>query len=121
MRILILGGAGMLGHQLWRQLHSRHEVWVTLRKPLSYYSGRGLFETNRTFSGVEVTKSDALVGAFRAARPEAVINCVGLIKQLPESKNPLLSVSINSLLPHQLSQLCKVAGSRLVHISTDCV
>jgi dTDP-4-dehydrorhamnose reductase len=121
MRILILGGAGMLGHQLWRQLHSNHEIWVTLRKPLSYYSGQGLFEPTRTLSGIDATDASALVGAFRAARPEAVINCIGIIKQLKESKNPLLSLSINSLLPHQLSQLCAVAGARLVHISTDCV
>src|SRR4051812_34305933 len=121
MRILILGGAGMLGHQLWRQLHSTHEVWVTLRKPLSHYSARGLFEADRTLSGIDVTSNDGLVNVFRGVRPEAVINCIGIIKQLKESKNPLLLVSINSLLPHQLSQICAVAGARLIHISTDCV
>jgi dTDP-4-dehydrorhamnose reductase len=121
MRILILGGAGMLGHQLWRHLHHDHEVWVTLRKPLSHYSGFALFEPGRTLSGVDVTNSDALIGAFRTVRPEVVVNCIGIIKQLKEAKNPLLSLTVNAVLPHQLAQLCAVAGARLVHISTDCV
>ena len=121
MRILILGGAGMVGHQLWRQLHKDHEVWVTLRKPLSHYSAFGLFEPCRTLAGVDVTNPDALVGAFRTARPEVVVNCIGIIKQLKEAKNPLLSLTVNAVLPHQLTQLCAVAGARLVHISTDCV
>ncbi len=37
MRILILGGDGMLGHRLLRQLAPRHETRVTLRQPLDAY------------------------------------------------------------------------------------
>lgn len=111
----------MLGHELWRQLNPSHDVWVTLRKPFSHYAATGLFNAARTLSGIDVTSDISLQTAFRTARPQAVINCVGIIKQLEEAKNPLLSLSINSLLPHRLSQLCEIAGARLVHISTDCV
>ena len=111
----------MLGHQLWRQLCQNHEVWVTLRQPLSHYAGHGLFEARRTLSGIDVCNVDSLEGVFRAARPDAVLNSIGIIKQLQEASNPLLSLSINALLPHRLAQLCAVAGARLVHISTDCV
>lgn len=121
MRILILGGAGMLGHQLWRQLHKNHEVWVTLRKPFSHYSAFALFEPGRTLLVGDVTNPGALMGVFLAARPEVVVNCIGIIKQLKEAKDPLLSLTVNSVLPHQLAQLCALAGARLVHISTDCV
>ena len=121
MRILILGGAGMLGHQLWRRLHPHHEVWVTLRQPLAKYSRFGLFESERTLTGIDVAREDALTEAFRASRPEAVINCVGLIKQLREASDPLLSVTINALLPHRINRLCAAGGARLIHISTDCV
>ena len=121
MRILILGGAGMLGHQLWRQLHLRHEVWVTLRQPLENYCGHGLFEVERTLTGVDVASDAALAQVFRQACPEAVINCVGIIKQLREAYDPLVSIAINSLLPHRLNQLCRAYDSRLIHISTDCV
>lgn len=111
----------MLGHQLWHHLHPRHDTWVTLRKPISYYAGHGLFHPGRTLSGIDVGNADALEGVFRAVRPEAVVNCIGIIKQLKEATNPLLSLSMNSLLPHRLAQLCGVASARLVHISTDCV
>lgn len=111
----------MLGHQLWRHFHKNHEVWVTLRKPLSHYAEHGLFEASRTLSGIDVCNADSLEGAFRAARPDVVVNSVGIIKQLQEASNPLLSLSINSLLPHRLAQLCAVASARLVHVSTDCV
>ncbi|KAB2673807.1 MAG: SDR family oxidoreductase [Verrucomicrobia bacterium] len=121
MRILILGGAGMLGHQLWRSLHRDHEVWVTLRKPLAHYASHGLFEADRTLSGVDVCNADSLEGAFRAARPEAVVNCIGIIKQLKEAHDPFVSLAVNSMLPHRVARLCAVAGARMVHVSTDCV
>jgi dTDP-4-dehydrorhamnose reductase len=31
MKILILGGSGMLGHRLWINLSRYHETWVTVR------------------------------------------------------------------------------------------
>ena len=121
MRILILGGAGMLGHQLWRQMHLHHEVWVTLRQPLEKYQPFGLFDSQRTLTGIDVARDEALAEAFRASRPEAVINCVGIIKQLSEAGDPLVSIAINSLLPHRVNRLCAASGARLIHISTDCV
>jgi dTDP-4-dehydrorhamnose reductase len=111
----------MLGHQLWRQLQQDHEVWVTLRKPISHYSSFGLFEPGRTLIRVDATNADSLIGTFRAARPEVVVNCIGIIKQLREATIPLLSLMVNSVLPHQLARMCSAAGARLVHISTDCV
>jgi len=121
MRILILGGAGMLGHQLWRQLHRRHEVWVTLRQPLETYASYGLFEPNRTLTGIDVAREEDLAGVFRRVRPEAVINCIGIIKQLREATDPLVSIAINALLPHRLGRHCDAGGARLLHLSTDCV
>ncbi|HNW36448.1 MAG TPA: SDR family oxidoreductase, partial [Candidatus Ozemobacteraceae bacterium] len=48
-------------------------------------------------------------------------NCVGLIKQLPTASDPLSAITINSQLPHRISMVCRTAGARLIHISTDCV
>jgi len=31
MKILILGGSGMLGHRLWLNLSKAYETWVTVR------------------------------------------------------------------------------------------
>jgi dTDP-4-dehydrorhamnose reductase len=54
-------------------------------------------------------------------RPDVVVNCVGLVKQLADANDPLQAVPINTLLPHRLAALCQASGARLVHISTDCV
>lgn len=121
MKILILGGAGMLGHQLWRSLHHEHEVWVTLRKPVGHYAAHKLFDPARAFTGVDVSNPDSLEAVFRATKPQAVVNCIGIIKQLKEAKDPMLSLSINSMLPHRVARLCDMVGARMVHVSTDCV
>ena len=49
------------------------------------------------------------------------MNCVGIIKQLKEASDPVLTITLNSLLPHRLAALCTERGARLVHMSTDCV
>lgn len=71
--------------------------------------------------GVDVEQNDSLIEVFSRIRPNVVINCVGLVKQLVVAEDPLQAIPINAILPHRLARLCKLAGARLVHISTDCV
>jgi len=121
MKILILGGGGMLGHELWRQLHSRHETWVTLRRPVAEYAPYLLFQDGRSVALADAGDFVATRNLIRKLRPAAVLNCVGIIKQLKEANNPIPSLSINSLLPHHLAAACGEVAARLVHFSTDCV
>jgi dTDP-4-dehydrorhamnose reductase len=72
-------------------------------------------------SGVDVENIDSLGGAFADIRPEIVINCIGLVKQLAGAGDVLSALPINSLLPHRVARLCAISGARLIHISTDCV
>jgi dTDP-4-dehydrorhamnose reductase len=76
---------------------------------------------DRILLGIDVENADALALAMAKTKPQVVINCIGLIKQLAESNDPLRALPINAILPHRLARLCKLAGARLVHISTDCV
>jgi len=121
VRILILGGDGMLGHQLLTWLQPRHEVCVTLRQDLSAYQAYGLFTASNAYAAVDVSSLERLVEVFGDFRPEAVINCVGIVKQRSVARESIPSIEINALFPHRLSVLCKVVGARLVHLSTDCV
>jgi dTDP-4-dehydrorhamnose reductase len=121
MRILILGGGGMLGHRLIADLRTDFEVWATLRGAPRPSGQDGLFDPERTLGGIDVLNFDAVTGAVARVRPDAVINCIGIIKQLAAAKDPFLSVAVNSLLPHRLHRLCQAAGARLIHFSTDCV
>ena len=64
---------------------------------------------------------DTIVRAIAAIRPDIVINCIGLIKQEERVNDPLSAITINSQLPHRISLLCRIAGARMIHFSTDCV
>ena len=120
-RILILGGTGMLGHKMWQTLRTRYEAWVTMRSRLHDYARLELFEPARTIEGVDAALHDDLIRAFAAARPDIVVNCVGVVKQRPEAKDPIVTLNVNALLPHRVAALCRTTGARLMHISTDCV
>lgn len=121
MRILILGGDGMLGHQLLKSLSPRHEVKVTLRQDLEAYAPFQLFNYDNAYLGIDVRSLERITEVLADFRPEAVINAVGIVKQRPTAKESIPSLEINSLLPHRLSVLCKAVGARLIHLSTDCI
>ncbi|MDP2732318.1 MAG: SDR family oxidoreductase [Hoeflea sp.] len=121
MRILVLGGDGMLGHQILKQLSPRHDVAVTLRQDASTYDAFGLFSEANSFFGIDVRNIDRVGEVMAQFQPDAVVNCIGIIKQRPSAKQSILSLEVNALLPHRLAVLCRIAGARLVHMSTDCV
>lgn len=121
MRILILGGNGMLGHQLFTYLQPHHEVRCTVRQDLVAYEEFGLFSAQQVYTGIDVRSLERLTEVFADFRPEAVVNCVGIVKQRPIAEESIPSLEINALLPHRLAVLCKGIGARLIHLSTDCV
>jgi dTDP-4-dehydrorhamnose reductase len=122
MKILILGANGMLGNAMTRVLSEKAgwQVHGTVRSE----SSKRFFHSDiaeRLLTGVDVEHHDSLLQAFIRIRPDVVINCVGLIKQLADVDDPLQAIPINALLPHRLARLCELSGARLVHMSTDCV
>ena len=121
MRVLILGGAGMLGHKLVQCYGQRYEVYATLRGSYSSYAHYQIFDPARVVEHVDAFYFDSLVQAIAQVQPDVVINCIGVIKQLASAKDPIVSLTINSLLPHRLAGVCQAADVRLLHISTDCV
>lgn len=50
---------------------------------------------------------------------DVVINCAGLVKQRQEPASRFML--INAYGPHKLAEACDHAGTRLIHVSTDCV
>ncbi|MBV1899524.1 MAG: SDR family oxidoreductase [Cycloclasticus sp.] len=122
MKVLVLGVTGMLGSAVFKQMFndSGYQVWGTLRSVsgLKYFSERA---QEYLLSNIDVLEQDSLVAVLCKVRPDVVINCVGLIKQLSDVDDPLFALPINTMLPHRLSKLCSLANARLIHISTDCV
>lgn len=122
MKILVLGAGGMLGNAMFRVLSSR-EDWQVRGVVRSGVAARFFPAAlaKQLIIGVDVENNDLLLKLFLEHKPNVVINCIGLIKQLADAKDPLSAIPINSLLPHRLARLCELAGARLVHFSTDCV
>lgn len=106
MKILVLGGTGMLGHQLVKSLSANHEV---------YASGRNALDAR-----------DGSLVCLRANmdwyRPEIVLNAVGVIPQRPtHTESTAEMIEVNALFPHKLAKIACQFGARLIHFSTDCV
>lgn len=122
MRVLVLGATGMLGNAMVRLLGQSDGLQVVAASRSA--DAARLFPADLTaeFIGhVDAESPDSLADLFAKARPAAVINCVGLVKQVADAKNVMAAVPINTLLPHRLARLAQACGARLVHVSTDCV
>ncbi|MDT3443964.1 MULTISPECIES: sugar nucleotide-binding protein [unclassified Pseudofrankia] len=171
MRVLVLGGDGMLGHELAGTLAAQHHVAVTVHgpamtaqphdvsdTPADIVRGRATaatFQTGvgaravadtpgdraggvraaaggwlaagagpppeRVFGGIDARCHDDVAALLERFRPDAVVNAIGLVQQRPEGQLALPAVEVNTVFPHRLARLCRVAAVRLVHISTACV
>lgn len=111
----------MLGHKLWQTCSLRFDTFATVRDEFSTLRGHSMFDERRTLTGVRVNDFESVSQALLSTRPNVVVNCVGIVKQDAAAKDPITSISINSLFPHQLAEGCRGLGARLIHLSTDCV
>lgn len=120
--LLIIGASGMLGSTL-----------------LNYFSNKKLFKTygihrrkgmekiypehvrnNLVFSH-NILDDNEIEKFFKFIKPDYVINCAGVVKQISNSYDPLHVIPINSILPHKVAKFCKIYNSKLIQVSTDCV
>jgi dTDP-4-dehydrorhamnose reductase len=120
--VLILGATGMLGHTLFKILSrdKRLQVYGTTRQN----TAKALFlreNTKKLLTNVDAGNFAAIHSTLLKIKPDVVINCVGLIKQLAAADDVLQAVPINTLLPHQLASLTRQINARLILMSTDCV
>ena len=113
MKVLVLGAAGMLGNAMFRILSEDAglDVHGTVRSENSRQHFAAQL-SGRIIAGVDAENHDSLVTVFARLRPHVVVNCVGLVKQRIEAKDPLLAVPINTLLPHRLAALCQAVWWR---------
>lgn len=122
-KLLVLGANGMLGHVVlrWFATSPDYEVVGTVRTAEAVGELRQRAPDVKVVTGLDAACLDSLRKLFEQVRPDAVINCIGVVKQLTGADHPATAIPINALLPHRLARLCQRHGARLVHISTDCV
>lgn len=115
-RALILGGTGMLGHACAAAFRSRLDVHATVRDTASSVAA-ALDVPVRRFDAW----TDDIDEVIQTTRPDVVVNCIGLVKQLREANRPRAAIRLNALFPHEVAEACAAHGARLIHVSTDCV
>lgn len=122
-RVLVVGVTGMLGHAVIRELSDApdldvHGVARSIEDRAEWFPQRLL---DRITPGVDATRFGRVRQLIDDLRPDVVINCVGVIKQRPDVQDAVQTVTLNALFPHLLADACGQLGSRLIHVSTDCV
>lgn len=121
MRLLLLGATGMLGHKLLQTLSGQFSVAGTIRGDIEKYRNHPVLNPDLLKGRISADKLSTVKKALEEYKPDVVINCIGIVKQLPAARDPLQSIAINALFPHQLAHICRQREIRLIHISTDCV
>lgn len=121
MKVLIFGGNGMLGHKLVQVWQNKFDVYTTIRKSFAELEHLNIFDRNKTFDNVEVENFDSVIQIIDKVQPNVIVNAIGIIKQLPTSKNIVKTLEINSIFPHKLAEICQAKKIRFITISTDCV
>lgn len=121
MKVLVIGASGMLGHKLVQAWNERFEVWTTLKGHFKDYEKYGIFDKKRTLDLIDAEKFETVEKALLEIRPQVIFNAVGIIKQVPTSKNVIKTLTINSIFPHRLAETTEKINARLINISTDCV
>lgn len=122
-RVLILGITGMLGHTLFKKMNKNNnlEVFGTTRNKNGLENYFTEDEMIKIRGNVDADNFETVIRAIASVQPTIIINCIGIIKQLPISKDPLTAITVNAQLPHRISLVARSANARFIHISTDCV
>ncbi len=123
MRVLILGASGMLGFQLLKfgSKLSHITVFGVVRNKASLVNKYEFINSNNIYEIDDIQNFSGLNEIVNKIRPEVIVNAIGIVKQSNLAKNTIVSLEINSLLPHKLALICQNVKARFIHISTDCV
>ena len=85
MRVLILGGGGMLGHKLCQLYRQRFDTWVTSASATANTPATIFSIPTDCLGGVDAAQFRQRRPGVAEVKPDAVINCIGIIKQLREA------------------------------------
>lgn len=108
---LLTGASGQLGSYLRRRLREEASPFVA-------WAGSRATEGCQS---IDLSDSDAVRRAFRAADPAVVIHAAALARVADCHRDPSLAHRINATATETLAEECRRSGARLVYVSTDLV
>ena len=87
----------MLGHKAYEllSLNDKYEVFGTLRKRKDikkYFSETKNYRN--IFSGIDALNPTLALEIIDKLNPDLVLNCIGIIKQIKEAQNALISIEV---------------------------
>lgn len=112
-RVLVLGASGMLGHVVALYLREQGYTVDTI-------VNSGHFDDKSFQINLMDKESFELFLEKRKTEYDYIINAVGILVQLSDSRKDLASY-MNAYLPHQLEYFFKDTTTKIIHYSTDCV
>lgn len=122
MRILILGGNGMIGHKIFQVISNKHlDTWVLFKKSFNDISFNEIFNKTNIIDNFDLSNFHKLSTLLNNLKPEVIINAVGITIRRGIDNIPSKSIQINSALPHFINEWVILNNKRLIHFSTDCV
>lgn len=111
----------MLGHKLVQVFKSQFETCATFHGNFEKYRGIDVFEGVRVVENIEAEDFASVERTIAEIGPDVIVNAIGVTKHVPDVENVIKTITINSLLPHELAQLAAEQDARLICIGTDCV
>ena len=127
-KYVVLGGGGSFGLHTSKYLLDSTDAERVIsvgrapEKLECFTLGIGKNDPRYSYHSIHLNfELDILFELLDKEKPDVIINCVGLIKQLICSNDPLKVLPINSILPHRLAKLAITRGARFIHYSTDCI
>lgn len=122
MKVLVLGGTGMIGHRMWAEFGKKFETYSAIRgADLGVLSELDGVQKDNVFYNIDLTNIEDVESVISELKPSLVLNCMGIVKQLKEANDSIISIQTNALFPHQLAEICGRFGVRMIQFSTDCV
>jgi dTDP-4-dehydrorhamnose reductase len=110
-KVLVLGANGMLGHVIATYLRENGYKVDTISNSKKL--------DDRTLL-LDLTDKAAFEKYLAENKYDVIVNAVGLLIKMSDERKDLAAY-LNAYMPHQLEQIFKDTGTKIIHCSTDCV
>ena len=122
IKLIVLGSTGLLGSTLLKYFSKQSNIkcYGIIRKNSDINKLKNI--KNVKLYKIDYKNKNSILKVFNKIKPNLIINCIGVIKQLTHKNQLSEIIRINSFLPHYLTELANVKSkTRFIQFSTDCV
>ena len=121
-KLIVLGATGLLGSTLLKYFSKQSNIkcYGIIRVNSDINKLKNI--KNVKLYKIDYKNKNSILKVFNKIKPNLIINCIGVIKQLTHKNQLSEIIRINSFLPHYLTELANVKSkTRFIQFSTDCV